>query len=421
MRKILKISTCIFLLAAVLFNARIGFSQEACSNNLLSPQLSLQQEHLLRIFSADKISVSKRTTVVSRTLRNSKTAYFPPDYNLKINKILVQVNYWGTMEYVMDEIHPKLPENIAMVIIFNERLKPYLDYAKTKLSSRKVEFISSGKISIWARDNYIYSFSNDKPIMVLPDGELYRNIIEKTTDKAMILKLAGKLKMKIIQAKFHFTAGDIMTSEEHIFVGEVTIKENVKRFKITREETIRRMEVFFDLPVEVLDLNMTTLHNDIDSVLTFLPGKRVVLGNNACFDSFLQTGYQEKLAGIKQRLLELKYEIIEIPWRAHEKFETETDVMLISYNNVVFLDRHTILLPQNGIPEDNEAISIWEKLGYKVIPIQTFCNGEHGGSIRCFTNIINADLVDYDSEDSFSMSFLPAFFHKTEQLVEMAI
>ena len=281
----------------------------------------------------------------------------------------------------MEKVHPKLPKNIAMVIIINEKWKPYLKYAKSKFGSRKVRFITAGKINIWPRDNYIYCFFKDKPVIVLPGG-------------------------------------DIMASEEHIFVGESTIKENIEKFKITREETISRMEAFFACPVEVLDIDSIFINNDIDSMLTFLPGKRVVLGNN---DKFLQANHQKKLAGIKQRLLELRYKIIEIPWRAHERFGTETDITLISYNNVVFLDRHTILLPQYEIPEDNEAIIIWEQLGYKVIPIQTYCNGKHGGSIRCFINIIDADFVNHDFEDSSKMPFPPVSFQLLEKLIEMAI
>ncbi|MCP4648502.1 MAG: agmatine deiminase family protein [PVC group bacterium] len=411
MRKILKITGCIFLLAGVLCNAQIGVSQEACSNNLLSPRLSLQQEHFLRIFSADKIPAIRRTT-------DSKTTYLPADYSLEVKEILVQVNYWGTMEYVIDEIHQKLPQDIAMVIIFNERIKPYLDYAKNKLSSRKVRFIMSEKISVWARDNYIYSFSKNKPIMVFPDGELLRNMIELTTDKRAIYKLAKKLKIKIKQAKFHFTAGDIMTDEENIFVGAATMQDNFNRYKMSWKETSKKMQALFGNPIEVLQLDV----NDIDNVLTLLPGKRAVLGNNEQFDSFLKGHYHEKVGDIKKRLLELGYAVIDIPWRPHEIDHGHADTTtLISYNNVVFLDRDRILLPQYGIPADKEAIMTWEQLGYKVIPVQAFCNGEHGGSIRCFTNIINADFINYDSEDS-SRIFCPSVsLQPLEQLIEMAI
>lgn len=99
---------------------------------------------------------------------------------------------------------------------------------------------------------------------------------------------------------------------------------------------------------------------DVDEVIKPLPGRRMITNESSYIP----------------RLKELGYEITVLP-DLSERYRTYV-------NSLVVKDR--VFMPAYGVPEDQEAIRIYESLGYQVVPIPSVTLSDRlQGSIHCQT------------------------------------
>lgn len=113
----------------------------------------------------------------------------------------------------------------------------------------------------------------------------------------------------------------------------------------------------------------------VDTFMKILPGKKALLA------SYQRSDFKVEMDKNKKILENLGYRVIDIP---HSDSEGYTHW---SYLNSLIIE-NKVFVPQYGIDEDETALQIYEKVGFKVIPVKADQIMKENGSLHCITNFI---------------------------------
>lgn len=248
---------------------------------------------------------------------------------------------------------------------------------RSKIESSNIKFFDYQLDSIWIRDYApIWLQSSQKPSFdfvnfpyganhfdksVQDDG--FSSELSKILDKPLLLDFPRK------HIPFYFDGGNIFVDESMNCFTSIRCDDPPLEF---REKLLRNINCNKVIPMHSIPGEGT---GHVDMFMKILPDKKVLL---AKYDD---KKLDEPMKKNKHILENLNYKIIEIP---HSDIEGKTSW---SYLNSVIIDKKAFI-PQYGLEQDLEVLSIYENCNFSAIPIRAEQIMREKGSLHCITNFI---------------------------------
>ena len=275
-----------------------------------------------------------------------------------------------------------------------------------------------GPMGPWARDRYI-PFLRDgvRYLYVPPDDRVSRWELGSQQVPAHLRRRNGGL--HLVSGEFSLEGGDVLLSNRHVFVGEVSAQRNGGSNPQTRAalrtriaQTFGRQVVFVGegtegVPYDHIDMFLSVIDDDTLllgdprlAVKLLWAGRpvpaRVLEGELGSF----QRSTQEQVARVYDRveasLRQQGFRVVRIPILHGQPFDDGRRGTILNWNNAL-LDRGRMraYLPRYQVPVlDGAAAQIWRDAGFTVHPIDARAAIVHGGAVRCLTNAFFAGDAD---------------------------
>jgi len=140
---------------------------------------------------------------------------------------------------------------------------------------RFLELTPETRITIWPQD----------PFVVLTDGQgrgtlLVSHQFARVKDREMAIQLAAFLDLPWRDCPLSFEGGDIVSDEDHAFIGATTIRRNAVTLEQTDEWVVKQFEAELGKPVLVIGPALYSAGH-IDMILTPLGRKKLLLADAA--------------------------------------------------------------------------------------------------------------------------------------------
>ncbi|MBN2453658.1 MAG: transglycosylase SLT domain-containing protein, partial [Candidatus Omnitrophica bacterium] len=352
------------------------------------------------------------------------TSYIPegysllPDYKGRVKKLLMQYDLSWSDYYGF--FFKSLPEDIEVVMLDDgwggEELKKLVENQRLRraisiIKVAKKDMIKGERVGAWARDSVIVAYDMKNATSSLFTRPEYRNRYKAAASHIVTVGMLERYRDGIWRKTrpFFFQGGNILidTNED----GSLTIfmEDNMFREALPGKASKEKVSLKPGLEVQFLPAHSATSHADTSfTVLRDSQGRKTALVGS--FDETLKAvrDNPEELKRIAKMLLmpdssseeQLRrlmakrqarldkavgifekrgYRVVRIPWVHNEN-------NLISYNNSLFLDEDTIMMPNYSISTDKVAGGIYKSLGIKVIDVPVGVLEFSGGSIRCTTH-----------------------------------
>ena len=328
-----------------------------------------------------------------------------------------------------------LPQEVHVLLLVNDRSA----FAASTNNSRVtfVEMPPDSDISIWPQDPFVVVQGKSTTKLITPCS------FNREDDERMPKQLASILNLEVVHSEMHFEGGNIVCSEESVFIGYDTIAHNAVLLDTSQRAIVKRFSKLFGRPVTVVGQSSQPVGH-IDLLVTPLGDKRVAvadsragarlaadaIGENpelvyefecSCEEMFfgredvseLQdrdgnllvrpnvTGQTDKvmavslrlapeLDSIAQQLSHAGYKVVRVPALIPDQaaaggasLDKAVRYPFLSYSNVLVEKRRNqdvVYLPQYGFKKlDSAAIQTWNSLGYIVKPVAGFATSSMYG------------------------------------------
>lgn len=196
---------------------------------------------------------------------------------------------------------------------------------------------------------------------------------------------------------FFFEGGDLLCAEKTVFVAANCLARNQPFDIDSREVLVRRMseelgrelvvigESPEDVPDHHIGMYLTPLSDKVVAAADPDLGFELYEGGGVAVESD-KTKY-EPFRNVIRILEEKGFTVIRVPMLL-----TASSRVYVTYNNAILETRNgekRIYMPVYGIPElDKAATEIFERQGWRVLPVRVCNLYEHTGSLRCLVGII---------------------------------
>ncbi|MAI32082.1 MAG: hypothetical protein CMM07_10475 [Rhodopirellula sp.] len=321
-----------------------------------------------------------------------------------------------------------LPEDVHVLLLVNDR-----SAFATSSNNNRVTFVempSGSDISIWPQDPFVVVQGKATTKLITPCS------FNREDDERMPQQLASLLNLEVVHSEMHFEGGNIVCSEDSVFIGFDTITHNAVLLDASPKSIVKRFAKLFGRPVTVVGKSSQPIGH-IDLIVTPLGENRVAVADSragarlaaaaidenpglvqtferSCEEMFFghkdvaelrardgkfllrpkvsgQTDHvmaaslriAPELDSIARQLSHEGYTVVRVPALIPGQFGSgneslEKDVMypFLSYSNVLVEERQNqsvVYLPQYGFKKlDEAAVQAWKSLGYRVTPVSGF-------------------------------------------------
>ncbi|MGI9443425.1 MAG: hypothetical protein ACR2N1_13215 [Rubripirellula sp.] len=321
-----------------------------------------------------------------------------------------------------------LPQDVHVLLLVNDRSA----FATSANNSRVtfVEMPPDSDISIWPQDPFVVVQGKSTTKLITPCS------FNREDDERMPKQLASILNLEVVHSEMHFEGGNIVCSENSVFIGHDTITYNTVLLDASPQAIVRRFSKLFGRPVTVVGKTSQTVGH-IDLIVTPLGDHRVAVADSragarlaaaaidetpglvqefehGCEEMFfgredvseLQDrdgnllsrpkvrGQTDKvmaaslriapeLDAIAQQLSRAGYTVVRVPalipdqsGAGNAPLDKAVRYPFLSYSNVLVEKRESqsvVYLPQYGFKRlDDAAVQTWNSLGYTVKPVPGF-------------------------------------------------
>ena len=321
-----------------------------------------------------------------------------------------------------------LPQDVHVLLLVNDRSA----FATSSNNSRVtfVEMPANSDISIWPQDPFVVVQGKSTTKLITPCS------FNREDDERMPQQLASLLNLEVVHSEMHFEGGNIVCSEESVFIGYDTITHNSVLLGTATKSIVERFTKLFGRPVTVVGKSSQSIGH-IDLIVTPLGDHRVAVADSragarlaaaaidenpglvqkferSCEEMFFGhkdvselrdrdgnslvrpkvSGQTDKvmaasllvapeLDSIAQQLSRAGYTIVRVPalipdqdGAGNETLDEAGRYPFLSYSNVLVekrQNRPVVYLPQYGFDRlDKAAVQAWASLGYKVKPVPGF-------------------------------------------------
>jgi N-dimethylarginine dimethylaminohydrolase len=261
-------------------------------------------------------------------------------------------------------------------------------------------------LSPWARDRYVVFDRGKRTCVLLPSADSVAS--GAVGDLVVARKLGAFLGgLEVVESKLDVEGGDVIVTDEHVFVGIGTILANGERFPDGVEA---HLEELFEREVVVVgEEGRTVPHPHVDMFLTAIGSRRLLLGDPRLAEGYFRIEHEPDAATSAARAIGSMsrqtqeervpdYEAIAGQLRGAGFVVERIPILhtddddLVTWNNVVTERRGSkrhAYVPAYGIPVlDRLAHERWRQLGYDVHPVRATEVILHGGAIRCLSNVV---------------------------------
>ncbi len=321
-----------------------------------------------------------------------------------------------------------LPQDVHVLLLVNDR-----SAFATSVNNSRVTFVEmppDSDISIWPQDPFVVVQGKSTTKLITPCS------FNREDDERMPKQLASILNLEVVHSEMHFEGGNIVCSENSVFIGHDTIAYNAVLLDASPQVIVKRFSKLFGRPVTVVGKTSQSVGH-IDLVVTPLGAHRVAVADSragarlaaaaiddnpghvqefehSCEEMFfgredvseLQdrdgnllirpkvSGQTNKviaaslriapeLDAIAQQLSHAGYAVVRVPalipdqsGAGNTPLDKAARYPFLSYSNVLVEKRESqsvVYLPQYGFKKlDNAAVQAWKSLGYKVKPVPGF-------------------------------------------------
>ena len=246
-------------------------------------------------------------------------------------------------------IAQNLPAGVKLVILANTEnvnnvKQEYVSWLKPE--QLIVASDSATENGLWARDSFpVPVYDNNQKKVSLVAAKYYRDFNSADAIAASVNKAT------VAKKDFTFVGGNLIADED----GNCFSVDSYRLFGTTPADLV----LAYGCKVHHLMPHVSGI-GDVDEVLKPLPGKRILTNAQAYQKDLESWGYQVIL-------------LPDIP----NSYRTYANSLIV---------RDTVFMPVYGVPTDDQAKSVYESLGYKVIEIPTnSLSDDMHGSIHCQT------------------------------------
>ncbi|MGI9467078.1 MAG: hypothetical protein ACR2OA_08160 [Rubripirellula sp.] len=321
-----------------------------------------------------------------------------------------------------------LPQDVHVLLLVNDRSA----FATSANNSRLtfVEMPPDSDISIWPQDPFVVVQGKSTTKLITPCS------FNREDDERMPKQLARMLNLEVVHSEMHFEGGNIVCSEDSVFIGHDTITHNAVLLDASPQTVVTRFSKLFGRPVTVVGESSQAIGH-IDLIVTPLGDHRVAVADSRagarlagaaidenprlvqdfehrCEEMFfgrddvseLQdrdgnlllrpkvSGQTDKvmaaslriapdLDSIAKQLSHAGYTVVRVPalipdqsGSGDESIDKAVRYPFLSYSNVLVERRQNqsvVYLPQYGFQKlDDAAVKTWNSLGYNVKPVPGF-------------------------------------------------
>jgi hypothetical protein len=283
-------------------------------------------------------------------VRTTPVPYRPVEDTAQMSYVLMSADApTSEVLYLRKTIAQNLPAGVKLVLLTDSGSEGEVRQQYSKwISADRLLIVSDTDTGngFWARDSFPYPvYNSQKKDVALIGAQYYRQF---DSGKA----IADGVKASIYRPEsFTFVGGNLLSDED----GHCFSVNSYRLFTITAEDlksaygckTVQMMEHVSGI-------------GDADEVLKPLSGHRMITNS----------------LKYKPQLESLGYQVILLP-SVPDTYRTYVNSLIV---------RGTVFMPSYGLPSDKEAAAVYEKLGYKVVPIPSNnLSDEMHGSIHCQT------------------------------------
>jgi D-alanyl-D-alanine dipeptidase len=391
------------------------------------------------LVSTDRISSPQVISNSFEALNNSlpKGYSFMPDYAGKAKSILLF--YDPAYHDLFVSLLEKLPEGIDVVFaVSNAKGKQGVEGLTRKAGNQHkftilnvADWGESMPLSIWARDVGVFAYNPNtgEAAAVNPynSAEQYRHYFRG--DPAALQMLVGTRDgMRLVESPIFFQGGNFLVDLDEAGNTVIFMEGNI----LVNADIAKSVQESSPVQNGRTEVVLLPAKDDVSHVDTSLTVLRDASGNKVAlvgsFEETMQAAennpeelkrivedilnvYLSKPSNIRKsmqpdqarldkiaKIMESRgYRVLRVPW-------INKGSALVSYNNVLFLDAKTIMMPVYGLPTDDQAQKVYESLGLKVLTVPAAKLIHKRGALRCFTNVIRKAPSLGAAEDSPGVS-----------------
>ena len=232
---------------------------------------------------------------------------------------------------------------------------------------------------IWCRD-YMPIQTGEKRFVFYkynPDYLQTKHLLRMVTDTNAIVNVNCLRQGEAVDLDLIIDGGNVVRCGDKIVMTEKVFYENRDK---TRKEVQRQLEAAFQCNIVFLPWDRHEFLGHSDGIIHYIGDNRVIMTNYADFDADMARKFN--------KVLEKHFEVIPLSYNTKRKHQR-------SWAYVNFLQTcRLVLVPQLGIPEDEQAIQqISEAMpGCKVIGVQALEAVRKGGALNCISwNVATTD------------------------------
>jgi hypothetical protein len=282
----------------------------------------------------------------------------------------------------------------------------------TFLAGRRVHVVTApGPITTWSKDRALVTAADERGIrrLVVP-AEPTSGWRERHNDWATVGRVVAgspdRLGLEV--TPFDYDAGDFAVGGGRLLVDTNLLEKNRHRGYRTLGQLAARVSEYFQMPVVGLGNNWgDTPRHHLSMYMTPLRGNTVLVGDPRLAAELVGPGWtagetsaetdeplvadfspatQERFERAARELRAQGFDVVRIP---NVPFDDKT---YIAYSNGVYEVRggeERVYLPVYGVDAlDQAAARIYEKLGWKVVPVRVRRLYRYHGTIGCVVNVL---------------------------------
>ena len=370
----------------------------------------------------------------------------------KIQEIIFQRRGDGFDATYLSFLQKRPDISVTMVVSSEEEKEDFVKKVqKAQLQQNRCNFVVMGTndrdISVWARDSYVMTRTSDgKSAVMEPKG---RTRYPSAGDRDVADRIVATTGEQLLTSQLIFDGGDMRASGEYLFVGAITIMQNIPQGKSATPENVQevmnKFEKQFGKKIKVVGSTQEINKNGekgkylepvstdvekaepvfhLDLYFTPLNNKTIAIADPNLTKKILQNMQDKNFSEMATELMEGigSYEILQelrqfrdtsesLPSqkeldRIAAEMESQGFTIIrvpyfqalnfpVSYNNSLIENYSEnneqitqISIPQYGIKAlDAAARNVYEQAGMKVIPIDGLAPGvTQMGALNCLTS-----------------------------------
>lgn len=250
----------------------------------------------------------------------------------------------------------------------------YSDLAKG-LSSANIPFrFLQGTKDIWAKDYMPIQLDDHKFIQFNfdPDYLKAKKYHHFRTEPSQVML---DIELSITKSFIKLDGGNVIKGDGWVIMTEKIFSENNH---IANLKLIQDLELLFNSRIIIIPKYPGDYTGHADGIVRYYSGKKVLISRYFNKD---ELKFKAKLIN-KLKISGL--EPIEIPYNPYQNDDKEDATGL--YINFLQMNNH-IFLPVFDLPEDEQALSLFEELfsGYSIIPVKSNSIAKEGGILNCIS------------------------------------